>query len=671
MPDIEVIEVLVPGQPGAKGATGDKGDKGDTGDVTPSAQAAADSAEAFAEAAASSASAAALAATTISAGSWAALATITPAFIGQRAQVSANDAGTHSGRTAASPDSDAAGVVNAGIYGAYALSAGAWRRDGAIAPVATASDAQAIAGAATDVAMTPAANKAALDARWGSHVTGALRGPVAADYIWEDDYGCVIARMDNSGLHLSGLEVETFSAEMLDAVDIDATGVQTQIVSMADATSLTVEDGYGCVMAEIGPDGISAPNIQAGPSSGAQVVAGQWGAPRQMLVSYGQSLSNGHNSVPSISTAQPHNALMLSGGVRTVLSYPYASQTLVPLVEADVAPDETGSGSGGETPVSNAARTVATLVESENGLTPDASGLQIVGMASGRGSYGMASLKKSTTIYNYLLAAVTRVRDLCIADHLPVALAAIDMIHGETDQANGTTTYLADLKQLRLDLQADIQSILGTNDVLHLICSQVASHGIFGGGAPAIALAQVQAAVDDANIHVACPLYPMDYVSDGAHLTATSSAWLGAYLGLVRKRVLIDRAPWRPLRPLSKIVQGDTCVVQFDVPVRPLVLDTSWVSDPGNYGFSLVDAGGSALSIASVSLVGETGVRIVASATISAGTKVRYAWSPATGSNKSGRTTGARGCLRDSAGLKLRDGKTGLPLHNWCLISEI
>lgn len=149
-----------------------------------------------AEVAGTAAAAAAIAATTISAGAWAALAAITPTFIGQRAQVSANDGGTHPGRTAASPDADAAGVANAGIYGAYALTAGAWRRDGAIAPLATASDAQAVEGVAADVTMTPASDAAALKARFGKMKTQAIAS----------DYGYLFAWVDKIGRFLGGFK---------------------------------------------------------------------------------------------------------------------------------------------------------------------------------------------------------------------------------------------------------------------------------------------------------------------------------------------------------------------------------------------------------------------------------------------------------------------------------
>lgn len=122
--------------------------------------------------AANSASSAVQAGLSVSAPSWAVLATLTPAQIGQRAQVSTNDSGTHSGRTAASPSADAANVPNSGVYGGYALTVGAWRRDGDISTVGAASSPETITGAVTDKHVTPAGDKAALDARFNNLVVG-------------------------------------------------------------------------------------------------------------------------------------------------------------------------------------------------------------------------------------------------------------------------------------------------------------------------------------------------------------------------------------------------------------------------------------------------------------------------------------------------------------------
>ena len=86
---------------------------------------------------------------------WASLAGLTPIYLNQKAQVSLSDAGTHTGRTAASPGVDVASVPNSGVYGAYALTAGAWRRDGSLSSNELASDAETIARVSTTKVVTP------------------------------------------------------------------------------------------------------------------------------------------------------------------------------------------------------------------------------------------------------------------------------------------------------------------------------------------------------------------------------------------------------------------------------------------------------------------------------------------------------------------------------------
>ncbi|WAC26444.1 hypothetical protein [Ancylobacter sp. SL191] len=146
------------------------------------------------ETAAQSAAAAALAAAQdtqpLSAASWSDLALLVPAYLGQQARISASDTGSHTGRTALSPDADVSVPLNAGVYGAYALTAGAWRRDGDLNVTGTASGNEAAAGTDTTKAVTPSALKAALQfgpsaalgagTNSGSYDTFTLRGMMSA-----------------------------------------------------------------------------------------------------------------------------------------------------------------------------------------------------------------------------------------------------------------------------------------------------------------------------------------------------------------------------------------------------------------------------------------------------------------------------------------------------------
>jgi len=243
MPDPQIIKIIVPASPAIVRVVelGPQGPKGDTGDVTPELQQARDDAVAAAAvavpAAATATAQAGIAATqraaaetarqgsedaanvsttqaglsadarvgaeaardiaitkadeastsaanaalsgAISRESWAALALVVPGFVGQRATVSTDDAGTHTGRTAASPGADVGSVPNSGIYGGYALTVGAWRRDGAVSPIGAATTPDTIAGIGDGTFVSPEKDKAALDERMTGVTFAASTNPDA------------------------------------------------------------------------------------------------------------------------------------------------------------------------------------------------------------------------------------------------------------------------------------------------------------------------------------------------------------------------------------------------------------------------------------------------------------------------------------------------------------
>lgn len=390
-------------------------------------------------------------------------------------------------------------------------------------------------------------------------------------------------------------------------------------------------------------------------------VPGRWAYERDIACITGQSRSIGAGST-AISTTQPYNSKMLSGGVATYATSPYTAQTLVDLVS-----------SGTETPVPGMCEMILARLLAEDGLAYTDHGRQLIGMAPGVTATEIAQHLKGGDIYTKLMAAIDRIIAISGTDGKPTSCSAFGWMQGESDyQANTPRqAYKTVLRALRLDWDADIKAKTGQAHDLRLIADQLSSHSFYGKATPSIALALLDAADEDACIDIACPTYQMDYL-DGVHFTGASNKWCGAYIGLVHKRIVIDGVVWRPLRPIRKITQDAVCIIEFDVPTPPLVLDTTWVSNPGNYGFQLVDAAGAPLTISSVALLGKKTVKIVASATLPAGYMVRYAWGPG-GTYNAGRTTGPRGNLRDSAGDTLSFTISGTPyaMHNWCLISEI
>lgn len=392
---------------------------------------------------------------------------------------------------------------------------------------------------------------------------------------------------------------------------------------------------------------------------------------------YGQSLSVGQ-SPTAISTAQHYDNLMFYRGMRPQYDYNAESaatwyQSLVPAVEANAPPGSAGAEFNlGETPSMGAGDAIKETLLAENGLSPANSSYQMLLSAPGWGATSIAQLSKGTTHYSRLIDQVTAGLGLSLAGDKTFGVPAIGYVQGESDYSAGTTraAYLTSLNQLVTDINADIKPITGQVDDAHLMSYQIASHKVGGSAVPSIALAQLDA--EDANglIHVACPMYMMTYQGPSDfHIDNISTRWLGAYLGLAYKRVIIDGEDWQPLKPISTFRQGKVAQVRFHVPYGSLHWETDMVALATNYGFELVDSGGAPLAISSVSIINQDTVKIVAANTIPVGAKVRYAWS---GAGNVGSQTGPRGNLRDSQGDDLIFDPTGInkPMHNFSLIFE-
>lgn len=106
-----------------------------------------------------------------------------------------------------------------------------------------------------------------------------------------------------------------------------------------------------------------------------------------------------------------------------------------------------------------------------------------------------------------------------------------------------------------------------------------------------------------------------------------------------------------------------TVTVEMFVPSPPLVLDTTRVANPGNFGFEWKDDLGTA-KIEKVELTGPTTVQIVLDVVpVGAHQRLRFAFTGTPGA-PGGPQTGPRGNLRDSDETKSRH---GYDLFDWCI----
>jgi hypothetical protein len=241
------------------------------------------------------------------------------------------------------------------------------------------------------------------------------------------------------------------------------------------------------------------------------------------------------------------------------------------------------------------------------------------------GSYEDGGPASSFTLNGKALAAISHRG----AFRVPAVVA----VHGETDGLS--VTYQADIEQWQTDYETDIKAITGQTGIIPMFHSQWSAWGT----TTLSPYAMLAAHVANPTKHIlVCPKYFLPY-SDGIHLTNVGYRLLGAYYGKALHAVM-SGAGFTPLRPVSAVRTGDVIVLTVAGRVGSLVLDTTAVTNPGNFGFEVTGGG----SISAVAIVGNT-LEITVTGTI---TRLRYAYTGNGTPNTGGPTTGPRGCLRDS-----------------------
>ncbi|MCK4207204.1 hypothetical protein J3U99_20770 [Brucella pituitosa] len=242
---------------------------------------------------------------------------------------------------------------------------------------------------------------------------------------------------------------------------------------------------------------------------------------------------------------------------------------------------------------------------------------------------------------------------------------------GESNRQDSKTAYMNKQLSYQAGYKTDINAITGDNDEFMVVMCQMSNWTSFTStfARSEVPLAQLQVAIDHPT-KFACvgPKYFLDTYTDGVHLTGVSEARIGAYYGRALEAI-IKGGQWKPLYPTAAVRTGSSVVMTFNVPDGPLVMDTTLVTDPGNFGFEWRDNGdGNAVTISNVAITSANQVTVTLSA-VPTGTNGQIGIA-ATGviGNHGGPTTGPRSNLRDSSS-DIDD--QGYPMYNWCCHSLI
>ena len=405
----------------------------------------------------------------------------------------------------------------------------------------------------------------------------------------------------------------------------------------------------------------------------------------------GQSLALGAVDTGSLISTAP---LSTSFGGRAFMPSTGARFAPVQRFGQLVSLYEAYNGNIGETICSAMINTILTNLDAAlSGNKPTFSSF-----VSAVGSTDYWQLKRGSVPWLQALDAVQDIVRFCRAEGVRPVVPAFVWIHGEN--ATATTQqnqYLANLLQLQRQFEEDVRALTGQTERVIMFIHQV--NRVYSPLTfQQIQQAQILAGMTD-NIRLCGPIYPyaMSPVAGNyPHKSNIGENMMGQMIGRAVAAELFGQG-WAPLQPLRLYMTSSTVIrIEYQVPVPPLVIDTTGLVNPaslptGNVnGYDVQDATLARLTISSVAVSSpeyyapltlgfpSTGVDItLSSAPSNFPLLVSYAmrrnsWLSNGGNDSTsydGPVTGARGCLRDSAGYSLlNSGALGVSTdNNWAV----
>jgi hypothetical protein len=383
------------------------------------------------------------------------------------------------------------------------------------------------------------------------------------------------------------------------------------------------------------------------------------------LIQTGQSLSDGQGSTAR-TTTQLYANRQFNGGIKPGLSGGNLA-SLLPMIETGVE--------RGIVAATNAVTKLARNLAGSN-LDPAARDITFIGSCTGYGARALKYLKKNplidgneTTSYAESMAQIDAGVALSAAAGKAYKVLGLLFHHGESndDDRADLVPYRTQLTDYYNDYNTDAKTKTGQTENLKIFATQTSWH-LYRQTTPYSAIEKYELFKANPDWFIlVCPKYWLTYSDAIAHLDTDGYDAQAEMCAVAMAETFLQRKPWKPLYPISAVRTGANLKVTFNVPVAPLVLDTTWVTDPGQNGFEYVNGSNVNVVINSVALDPDgVSVNLVLASAVAG--KLRYAYTGVFGSAP-GRTTGARGNLCDSA---VYPSAYALPmtLKNWCVHFE-
>lgn len=265
--------------------------------------------------------------------------------------------------------------------------------------------------------------------------------------------------------------------------------------------------------------------------------------------------------------------------------------------------------------------------------------------------------------YRRLLQIVRRLKVMCDLAGIELIVPAVVWVQGETDGITAAATYETHYNTIRNQADADIRAITGQSGAVIFVANPVSSwtkNNVTTSGAQ---LVPAKRAIEDASKFSACaPLYYEQFA--GLHDLGPSRRNRGEITGHAIADIIGGLA--RPFcYAISAVRTGTNVVLTFP---RAVTLDTSVVTDPGNFGIRFFQTGGNSVTVTAVAVDADpTKINVTLSA-VPTGTAQTIGIADLGVANPSaniGRSAGPRCCIREAA--SNATAKNGTLLYRYCV----
>ncbi len=370
------------------------------------------------------------------------------------------------------------------------------------------------------------------------------------------------------------------------------------------------------------------------------------------IIMYGQSLSTGQQTAPSISVKNYAGNLMLGEQAWSNMgnSLDTVGLTFKPLysrpdvnsrkTNADVIADvkiDANNQINCESPVIGFVNAVKHDFDQ---YFPGHKELKFAATSSGEGGRTIEVLSKNCPnkggkLYKHFLTMLTKSKEAADRMKKTINCSALLWMQGEYNYGQSKqgwepqsvatkdkAEYKKYLSQLITDMTADVEKTYQQTQAPIFITYQVGAQFTRDFDVP-VGMAQLETGNTDPRVVLAAPIYPV--CDRGGHLCPNGSRWFGEMMAKVYFKTVIKGEKWKPLQPKGITKGGDYLDIDFIVPQAPLRLDTMTLAKAKNYGFEVKDSG-EVKPIRSVQLISGTKVRLSFNSKLKAGNvEVNYA----------------------------------------------